>query len=95
MILFTPFNAVLLVVNVLLAWLYLRPGLIKPGRCKSELEPLKPQEWTLAELRQYDGVRTARILIAIDWRVFDVSSERYYYGPGTLSLMRSRNNQTT
>lgn len=43
---------------------------------------LKPQEWTLNELRQHNGVDKKELLIAVDWRVFDVSSSPKVYGPG-------------
>ena len=50
------------------------------------LEPLEPRDWTLSELREHDGVRSPRILVAIDWRVFDVSSAAHLYGPGMQNL---------
>ena len=46
------------------------------------ISSLKPGEWTLEELLQYDGIKKKEILLAIDWRVFDVSSSAKLYGPG-------------
>ena len=93
---FTTFSVFLLALNVFLAWLYLRPGAswlphsfpVNPSSsCSSsnnqQLPPLVPQEWTLHELKQYDGVQSKRILIAVDWRVFDVTTAQRHYGPGT------------
>lgn len=92
------FTLFLFILNVFLAWLYLRPNAIpfdwlrniKQQSCSGsddqsvKLPPLVPQEWTLSELRQYDGVKSKRILIAVDWRVFDVTTGERHYGPGTL-----------
>jgi membrane-associated progesterone receptor component len=88
--LFTRSHIVLFVLNVLLAYIYLTPGTFKVfwerGTCQEAsdaLEPLDPREWTLGDLREFDGVKSKRILLAIDWRVFDVSKSRNLYGPGT------------
>lgn len=51
---------------------------------------IKPQEWTLDELRSYNGVEK-EMLIAVDWRVFDVSSSPKIYGPkGTYDYLAGR-----
>ncbi|KAJ6663293.1 hypothetical protein lerEdw1_010429 [Lerista edwardsae] len=42
---------------------------------------LKRRDFTLAELRQFDGVQNPRILMAISGKVFDVSRGRKFYGP--------------
>lgn len=95
LMLFTPSHLFLLIVNIFLAWLYLKPGSSWLPRaypttgCHEsaiDLPPLVPQEWTLSELRQYDGVTSKRILIAVDWRVFDVTKAQRHYGPGTPTM---------
>lgn len=85
--LFTAANAAILLVNVFTAYLYLSPSLptslsARP-HCHGQLAPLEPREWTLHDLRQHDGVADKRILIAVDWRVFDVTRGAFYYGPST------------
>lgn len=52
---------------------------------------IRPQDWTLEELREYDGVKRKEILLALDWRVFDVSSAPHLYGPkGTYHYLGGR-----
>lgn len=60
-----------------------------PNGCKAHLQKkpiprssLQPQEWTLGELRSYNGIDKPQILLAVDWRVFDVSSSPKIYGLG-------------
>jgi membrane-associated progesterone receptor component len=54
-----------------------------PGRNKIiPNSTLKPGEWTLEDLLQYDGITKREILLAVDWRVFDVTSSTNLYGPG-------------
>ena len=43
---------------------------------------IQPKEWLLEELRGYNGIDRKENLIAVDWRVFDVSSSPKIYGPG-------------
>ncbi|XP_067404255.1 membrane-associated progesterone receptor component 1 [Emydura macquarii macquarii] len=42
---------------------------------------LKRRDFTLAQLRPYDGVQDPRILMAINGKVFDVSRAAKFYGP--------------
>lgn len=48
-----------------------------------QLEPMAKRDFTVAELRHYDGTDACegRILIAINGKVFDVSRGRNFYGP--------------
>lgn len=101
-LLFTRQHLLLLLLNTFLAYLYLSrdeikelaSGIARQGSCGKQsvdaLPPLEPREWTLKELREFDGIKDKRILIAIDWRVFDVSSGRHLYGPGNLLNANSR-----
>ncbi|XP_058052695.1 membrane-associated progesterone receptor component 1 [Ahaetulla prasina] len=45
------------------------------------LPKLKRRDFTLAQLRPYDGLAEPRILMAINGKVFDVSRGRKFYGP--------------
>jgi len=45
------------------------------------LEPMERQDFTLEELRPYDGKTNPRILVAVNGKVFDVSPRRNFYGP--------------
>ncbi|XP_076468245.1 membrane-associated progesterone receptor component 1-like [Babylonia areolata] len=48
-----------------------------------ELPPLKKQDFTLEQLREYDGKgKNGRILIAVNGKVFDVTKGKRFYGPG-------------
>jgi len=45
------------------------------------LEPMKKRDFTLEELKEYDGTNNQRILIAVNGNIFDVTRGRNYYGP--------------
>ncbi|GFN83947.1 membrane-associated progesterone receptor component 1-like [Plakobranchus ocellatus] len=48
-----------------------------------ELPPLKKQDFTLEQLREYDGKGSdGRVLIAVNGKVFDVTRGKRFYGPG-------------
>ena len=50
-----------------------------------ELPPLKKQDFTPEQLREYDGkANNGRILIAVNGKVFDVTKGKRFYGPGML-----------
>jgi len=54
-----------------------------PPKKEPELEPLKKQDFTLEQLREYDGKSNdGRILIAVNGKVFDVTKGKRFYGPG-------------
>ncbi|KAK9467281.1 putative steroid-binding protein 3 [Lipomyces arxii] len=46
------------------------------------LEDPKDFEFTLSELRQYDGIKNPSIYVAIRGVVFDVTKKKDVYGPG-------------
>ena len=55
----------------------------KKAPAVKQLEPMPKQDFTLEQLKHYDGVNSeGRILIGILGRVFDVSSRSEFYGPG-------------
>uniref|UniRef100_A0ABM5GJC8 Membrane-associated progesterone receptor component 2 n=1 Tax=Pogona vitticeps TaxID=103695 RepID=A0ABM5GJC8_9SAUR len=45
------------------------------------LPRMKRRDFTLEQLREYDGARTARILLAVNGKVFDVTKGSKFYGP--------------
>ncbi|KAM8800275.1 PGRC1 protein, partial [Eudromia elegans] len=58
----------------------------RPAAPAGDEEPPPPpkmrrRDFTLAELRPYDGVREPRILMAVNGKVFDVTRARKFYGP--------------
>ena len=46
------------------------------------LPKMKRRDFTLEQLRPYDGVRDPRILMAVNGKVFDVTRASKFYGPG-------------
>lgn len=51
----------------------------------TESVKMEYRDYTIDELRKFDGVQNKNILVAIDMRVFDVTKARKLYGPGTQS----------
>ncbi|XP_015265281.1 PREDICTED: membrane-associated progesterone receptor component 2 [Gekko japonicus] len=47
----------------------------------SSLPRMKRGDFTLEQLREYDGSRTPRILLAVNGKVFDVTKGSKFYGP--------------
>ncbi|XP_065266524.1 membrane-associated progesterone receptor component 1 isoform X2 [Emys orbicularis] len=83
-ILSSPLNLSLLGLCLFLLYQILRGE--RPPRQPDAAEPppppkLKRRDFTLAQLRPYDGVQDPRILMAINGKVFDVSRARKFYGP--------------
>ncbi|VDP04726.1 unnamed protein product [Soboliphyme baturini] len=67
---------------VLFSWRYLRrqPSASLPKY--NLLPPMKRQDMTLQQLMEYDGKNeNKRLLIAVDSKIFDVSSKSDLYGP--------------
>lgn len=50
------------------------------------LPRMKKRDFSLEQLRQYDGSRTPRILLAVNGKVFDVTKGSKFYGPGKEEL---------
>lgn len=51
----------------------------------SALPKMRRRDFTLEQLREYDGVQNPRILMAVNMKVFDVTSGRKFYGKGELA----------
>ena len=55
----------------------------QPGEAgPAPLPKMKRRDFTLEQLRHYDGVRDPRILMAVNGKVFDVTRASKFYGPG-------------
>lgn len=81
----SPLNLSLLGLCLFLLYQILRGE--RPAAPAGEADPpplpkMKRRDFTLAQLRPYDGVRDPRILMAINGKVFDVTRARKFYGPG-------------
>ncbi|XP_047125518.1 membrane-associated progesterone receptor component 2 [Hydra vulgaris] len=56
-----------------------------------ELPPMPKRDFTVTELRHYNGINDPRILIAVNGKVFDVTSGKQNYGPnGPYSVFAGR-----
>ena len=51
-----------------------------------ELPSLGKRDFTLEELKPYNGVEKEHILVAVNGKIFDVSKGRSFYGPGIIQL---------
>ncbi|KAM3937816.1 membrane-associated progesterone receptor component 2 [Leptodactylus fuscus] len=50
-------------------------------RTASTLPRMKRRDFTLQQLRDYDGTKNPRILLAVNGKVFDVTEGSKFYGP--------------
>lgn len=48
----------------------------------SALPKMRRRDFTLEQLREYDGIQNPRILMAVNMKVFDVTSGKKFYGKG-------------
>ena len=61
----------------------IQPSNKKNSKTRKELSKLSKQDFTLEQLKNFDGVKSeGRILMGVLGKVFDVSSARDFYGPG-------------
>ncbi|CDQ64548.1 membrane-associated progesterone receptor component 1-like [Oncorhynchus nerka] len=51
------------------------------GEVEEPLPKLKKRDFTLTELQPYDGLQNPRILMAVNFKVFDVTRGKKFYGP--------------
>ena len=59
---------------------YAEPDLPPPP---PPLPPLKKQDMTLVQLKQYDGTgEEGRVCVAVNGKVYDVTKGKRFYGPG-------------
>ena len=53
-----------------------------------QIPPMKKRDFTVEQLREFDGTgEDGRILIALNSKVFDVTKENRFYGPGKLRML--------
>lgn len=48
----------------------------------SALPKMRRRDFTLEQLREYDGLQNPRILMAVNMKVFDVTTGKKFYGKG-------------
>lgn len=48
----------------------------------SALPKMRRRDFSLEQLREYDGLHNPRILMAVNMKVFDVTSGKKFYGKG-------------
>lgn len=58
----------------------------------SALPKMGRRDFTVEQLREFDGVQNPRILMAVNMKVFDVTSGRKFYGRGKSSPSPARAN---
>ena len=56
----------------------------------SALPKMRRRDFTLEQLLEYDGLQNPRILMAVNMKIFDVTSGKKFYGKGELAAGRSR-----
>ncbi|XP_006003934.1 membrane-associated progesterone receptor component 1 [Latimeria chalumnae] len=79
----SPLNISLLCLCVFLLYKIIRgdrPPEVEMSE-SDQLPKLKRRDFTLAELKEYDGVQNPRILMAVCSKVFDVTRGKKFYGP--------------
>lgn len=78
-------NIPLLGIIIYLLWKIFksRSDVEKPVNVIPPVPPMKKRDFTLEELREFDGLKgEGRVLIAVNNKVFDVTRGKRYYGPG-------------
>lgn len=78
----SPLNICLLLLCLYLLYKILRGD--KPNQSEEQEEQLpkmKKRDFTLAQLKEYDGLQNARILMGISGKVYDVTKAKKFYGP--------------
>ena len=65
-------------------WVRQREERAPPPPAEPQLPPLRRQDFTLEQLRVYDGSEKCdgRVLVAVNYKVFDVTRGKRFYGPG-------------
>lgn len=82
----SPLNLTLLSLCLFLLYKIFRGD--KPpdlGEVEKPLPKLKKRDFTIADLKPYDGLQDPRILMAVNGKVFDVTRGKKFYGPGNIT----------
>lgn len=80
-----PINIVLLIAIIYLIYKILKPETeYDDVKVEPSLPPMKKQDMTPRQLREYDGLKRedGRVLIAVLGKIFDVTKSKNFYGPG-------------
>ncbi|XP_077141306.1 membrane-associated progesterone receptor component 1 [Ranitomeya variabilis] len=78
----SPLNICLLGLCLYLLYKILRGDRPQESENREEQLPkMKRRDFTLAQLKEYDGTQNPRILMAINGKVFDVTRGKKFYGP--------------
>lgn len=79
----SPLNICLLCLCLYLLYKILRGDRPQTSEEDKEerLPKMKRRDFTLAQLKEYDGLQNPRILMAINGKVFDVTRGKKFYGP--------------
>lgn len=99
-----PHNVLLVIINSILVYHLIGKfhgplsSTVQPSNsCNQKSEsgyhssPMEYRDYTLEDMIVYDGVQNERILIAVDMRVYDVTSARSSYGPkGSYAALAGR-----
>lgn len=75
-------NAALLAVLTFGAWRVYWRWRGAGTRSRSSLPRMKRRDFTLQQLRDFDGANNPRILLAVNGKVFDVTEGSKFYGRG-------------
>ncbi|XP_078067155.1 membrane-associated progesterone receptor component 2 [Mustelus asterias] len=77
------FNVCLLLLALLGVYrLYRRRRAGSETECKEpDLPKMKKRDFSLEQLREYDGLQNPRLLLAVNGKVFDVTKGKKFYGP--------------
>lgn len=87
----SPLNLSLLGLCIFLLYKILRGDKpIEFGEVEKPLPKMKKRDFTLSDLKPYDGLQNPRILMAVNGKVFDVTRGKKFYGPGKLFSVEKR-----
>lgn len=80
----SPIQILLLVAVVFIVRKVLKAKFDRPIEEEPErpLEPFKKRDFTIDELKEYDGIKSPYVLMAVNGKVFDVTRGKDFYGPG-------------
>ncbi|KAM9333699.1 membrane-associated progesterone receptor component 1 [Pholidichthys leucotaenia] len=78
----SPLNLTLLTLCLFLLYKIFRGDKAQElGEAEKPLPKLKKRDFTLEDLKLYDGTQNPRILMAVNGKVFDVTRGKKFYGP--------------
>lgn len=82
-VLTSPLNLFLVVVIAFIIFKICKNQYRHSTTYEPELEKMKKRDFTLEELKPYDGTGPdGRVLVAVNGKVFDVTKGKQFYGPG-------------